>query len=65
MNYCDTLDTVIYWQMVYTCTEEFCSGNNNNDNNNNNNNELYSVHIHTYIQVADVGMIESGHMAAY
>ena len=34
-------------------------------NNNNNNNELYSVHIHTYIQVADVGMIESGHMAAH
>ena len=34
-------------------------------NNNNNNNELYSVHIHTYIQVADVGMIESAHVAAH
>ena len=36
-------------------------------NNNNNNDELYSVHIyiHTYIQVADVGMIESGYMAAH
>ena len=36
-----------------------------NNNNNNNNNELYSVHIHTYIQVADVGMIESAHVAAH
>ena len=34
-------------------------------NNNNNNNKLYSVHIPTYIQVADVGMIQLGHMAAH
>ena len=38
---------------------------NNNNNNNNNNNKLYSVHIPTYIQVADVGMIQLGHMAAH
>ena len=35
------------------------------NNNNNNNNKLYSVHIPTYIQVADVGMIQLGHMAAH